>query len=128
MMSHFSRIKTQMKDKDLVLKTLGDLGFQYETGEDLKVRGFMGAGTPVDVRVKLQNSYDIGLRQTENGYEVVADWFGVKGITEKALTERLNQRYAYNATRSRLEEQGFDMVEEEVEETGQIRLVLRRMA
>ena len=127
-MSHFSRIKTQMKDKDLVLKTLSDLGFQYETGEGLNVRGFLGAGMPVDVRIKFQNSYDIGLRETEHGYEVVADWYGVKGITEKALTERLNQRYAYNATRSRLEEQGFDMVEEEVEETGQIRLVLRRMA
>ncbi len=38
------------------------------------------------------------------------------------------QRYAYHASRAKLEQQGFNMVEEKVEDTGQIRIVLRRMA
>ena len=41
-------------------------------------------------------------------------WFGEARYWERHVSE--------------LEEQGFDMVEEEVEETGQIRIVLRRMA
>jgi hypothetical protein len=41
-MSHFTRIKTQMKDKELVLKTLRDLGFTCEEAENLTVRGFAG--------------------------------------------------------------------------------------
>lgn len=127
-MSHFTRIKTQMKDKELVLKTLSDLGFQYEAGEGLSVRGFTNQRMTVDIKIPLTLSYDIGLRQTESGFELVADWFGVRGVNQQDLTQKLNQRYAYNATRARLEEQGFDLVEEEVEETGQIRLVLRRMA
>lgn len=127
-MSHFSRIKTQMKDKDLVLKTLSDLGFSYEDAEGLTVRGFLGEGMPVDIKIPLKGSYDVGLRKRETGYELVADWFGVRGLNQQDFTEKLNQRYAYHATRSRLEEQGFDLVEEAVEETGQIRLVLRRMA
>lgn len=127
-MSHFTSIKTKMKDKPLVLKSLQDLGLSYEEGDNLTVRGFAGQRMLVDIKINLQFSYDIGLRQHENGYELVADWFGVRGVNQEDLTQKLNQRYAYHATRTQMEAQGFDLVEEKVEETGQIRLVLRRMA
>lgn len=126
-MSHFSRIQTQMVDKDFVLKALKDLGFSFEEGEQ-QVMGFGGQKNQVDIRIPLKMSYDIGLRKKENSYEIVADWFGVRGINQKEFTQRLMQRYAYHATRAKLEQQGFNMVEEKVEETGQIRIVLRRMA
>lgn len=126
-MSHFSRINTKMDEKKYVLMALKDLGFNYEEGEQ-EVRGFGGQKTPVDIRVPLKFSYDLGLRKKGNTYEIVADWFGVRGINQKDFTQKLMQRYAYHATRDKLEQQGFDMVEEKVEETGQIRLVLRRMA
>jgi hypothetical protein len=126
-MSHFSRIQTQMADKDIVLKALSDLGFAYQEG-DQQVMGFGGQKTQVEIRIPLKNSYDLGLRKKGNSYEIVADWFGVRGINQKQFTDRLMQRYAYHATREKLEEQGFDMVEETVEETGQIRITLRRMA
>lgn len=126
-MSHFSRIHTQMREKDFVLKALKDLGFTAEEGQQ-EVRGFGGQKTPVDIRIPLKNSYDIGLRLKGNAYEIVGDWFGVRGVNQQELTNRLAQRYAYHATRAKLGQQGFDMVEEKVEETGQIRIVLRRMA
>ena len=126
-MSHFSRIATQMKEKDAVLKAIADLGFTYEEG-DQQVIGFGGQKTPVDIRIKIPHSYDVGLRRKGDSYELVADWFGVRGINQKDLTQRLTQRYAYHTTRAKLEQQGFNMVEEKVEETGQIRIVLRRMA
>ena len=127
-MSHFSRIRTKMVEKDLVMKALADLGFTVEEGESLQVRGFGGQQTAVDLKVPLKMSYDIGLRYREKSYEIVADWFGVRGVKQQEFTQRLNQRYAYHAARAKLESQGFDLVEEEVQETGQIRLVLRRMA
>jgi hypothetical protein len=126
-MSHFSRIETKMVEKDLVLKALKDLGFSYEEGEQ-QVMGFNGQKMPVEIRVPLKMSYDLGLRKKGNSYEIVADWFGVRGIKQKEFIERLMQRYAYHATRDKLQQQGFAMVEEQVEETGQIRIVLRRMA
>lgn len=126
-MSHFSRIQTQMVDKKFVLQALKDMGFEYEEGEQ-QVHGFGGQKHPVDIRVKLRMSYDVGLRKKGNSYEIVADWMGVRGINQQDFTNRLMQRYAYHATREKLEQQGFDMVEEEVEQTGQIRIVLRRMA
>lgn len=126
-MSHFSRINTKMEDKKYVLMALKDLGFTYELGDE-KVRGFSGQSIKVDIRIPLKLSYDIGLVKRGKTYEIVADWFGVRGINQKDFTQKLMQRYAYYATRDKLEEQGFAMVEEKVEETGQIRLVLRRMA
>lgn len=126
-MSHFSRINTKMDDKKYVLMALKDLGFTYEEGEQ-EVRGFAGQKTQVEIRVPLKLSYDLGLRKKGGTYEIVADWFGVRGINQEEFTQKLSQRYAYHATRDKLEQQGFDMVEEKVEETGQIRLVLRRMA
>ncbi len=92
------------------------------------MKAFGGQKTAVDIRIKLPMSYDIGLRKRGSSYEIVADWFGVRGISQKDFTQRLTQRYAYHAARAKLEQQGFDMVEEKVEETGQIRIVLRRMA
>lgn len=126
-MSHFSRIQTQMVDKKYILQALKDMGFSYQEG-DQQVSGFGGQKTAVDIRIPLKLSYDVGLRKKGSAYELVADWFGVKGIKQKDFTDRLMQRYAYHATRAKLEDQGFDMVEEEVAETGQIRIVLRRMA
>ncbi len=126
-MSHFSRIQTKLAEKDFTLMAIKDLGFTYEEGEQ-EVKAFGGQKTPVDIRIKLPLSYDIGLRRKGDTYEIVADWFGVRGINQKDFTEKLSQRYAYHAARAKLEEQGFNMIEEKVEETGQIRIVLRRMA
>jgi hypothetical protein len=126
-MSHFSRINTKMDEKKFVLMALQDLGFSFEEGEQ-QVRGFSGQAMQVDIRVPLKLSYDIGLRKNGKSYEIIADWFGVRGINQKDFSQKLMQRYAYHATREKLEDQGFAMVEEKVEETGQIRIVLRRMA
>ena len=126
-MSHFSRIQTQIIEKEFVLMAIKDLGFTFEEGEQ-EVKGFGGQKSPVDIRIKLPLSYDIGLRKKGSTYEIVADWFGVRGINQDDFTQKLMQRYAYHASRAKLEQQGFSMVEEKVEETGQIRIVLRRMA
>lgn len=126
-MSHFSRIQTQFKETKYLLQALKDLGFTYDEG-DQQVIGFGGQKTPVDIRVPLKLSYDIGFRKSGGKYEIVADWFGVRGINQKDFTQKLMQRYAYHATRDKMQQQGFDIVEEKVEDTGQIRIVLRRMA
>ena len=86
-----------------------------------------GEKTQVDIKIHMRLSYDIGLRSTPNGYEIVADWWGVRGVKRQELTDKLMQRYAYHATRAKLEEQGFSLVSEENQENGQIRLVLRRV-
>jgi hypothetical protein len=130
-LSHISRFQTQMMQKEYVLQALKDLGYNYEEGE-FKVSGFGSERAVAQIKISLRLSNDIGLRETPEGYQIIADWFGVHGINQKDFTQKLMQRYAYNATRATLEAQGFNLVEEEVTQAGkakeQIRLVLRRMA
>jgi len=127
-MSHFSRIKTQIVEKDLLFLALQDMGYEPEQGE-LDVRGFGGNKTPVEIKVKGKKlGYDIGFKRSENTYDVVADWWGVAGIKQKDFIDQLSQRYAYHAARVKLEAQGFTLVNEEVGQEGRIHLVLRRMA
>lgn len=127
-MSHFSRIKTQMVERDYLLKALQDLGYTCEEG-NVEIRGFGGQRTRVDIRIPTsRRGYDIGLRKTADTYEMVADWWGIRGIDRVRFLQQLTQRYAYQAARAKLEEQGFALVSEEVEEKGQIHLVLRRVA
>lgn len=125
-MSHFSRLKTQIIVKRYLLQALDDLGFRYDEGK-LQVGGFLGQKMEAEIVIRLPLSYDIGLRLSGGNYEVVADWAGVNGLTQKDFFEHLTQRYAYHAAKGQLEEQGFTLVEETVQNTGQIRLVLRRM-
>lgn len=126
-MSHISRIKTQMVEREFLLKAISDLGYAFEEGE-LEIGGFGTARAQVEIKIPLRLSGDIGFRNTPTGYEVVADWWGVRGVKREEFTNTLLQRYAYHATRARLEAQGFTLVEEATTETGQIRLVLRRAA
>ena len=125
-MSHITRIKTQIMEKEHLLRALTDLGYRYEEG-DLEIKSAGVEKTRVEIKVPVRMSYDIGFRSSPKGYEIVADWWGVRGVNQKDFTERLLQRYAYYATRAKLEAQGFALVEETNKE-GQIHLTLRRMA
>jgi len=125
-MSHISIIKTQMVDKPLVLQALTDLGLRFEQGK-FEIEGSSGKRTKINIKIISRYGNDIGLRKTKGSFEIVADWWGVLGTSEKDFTDRLNQRYAYLAVKSKLEEQGFSLASEE-RNSGKIHLVLRRVA
>ena len=125
-MSHFTRLKTTMVEKDYIVKALADLGYTCEVG-DLTVRGYGGSRTRVEIKVPTNNPrYDIGFRKSGKSYEMVADWYGIPDIKNVLLTQQLTQRYAYHATIAKLQEQRFSKVSEEVDENGRIHIMLRR--
>lgn len=124
-MSHISRIKTQIVEKEYLLQSLKDLGYLFEEGE-FYIGSLGGESIQAQIKVKLLLSPDIGLRKIGDAYEVVADWWSIRKVKKKEFIDHLTQRYAYHATRARLEAQGFYLANEEVGEKGEIRLVLRR--
>jgi hypothetical protein len=128
-MSHFTRIKTQMVEKQFLLQALKDLGYAYEEGE-VDVRGFAAARAKAEIKVRAGGllGREIGFRKAGESYEIVADWWGLGGPKREEFQQQVTQRYAYHAARAKLEAQGFNLITEEVEQDGQIRLVLRRMA
>jgi hypothetical protein len=125
-MSHFTTIKTKIVEKEYLKEALSELGHNYQE-ENVNIRGYQGIQTPVAIKIPTQNSgYDIGFRQSNNAYEIVADWWGIKDIKQDQFLQQVSQRYAYHAAKAKLEEQGFFLVSEEAQEGERIHLVLRR--
>lgn len=125
-MSHISKIKTRMVDKELILQALTDLGYKTEVGR-LKLEGLHNQSFDIDIKVISRYGNDIGLRLVDGVYEIVADWWGVMGTNKESFKKDLTQRYAYRVVTSKLEQQGFDLTSEENKD-GKIHLVLRRVS
>ena len=53
-MSHFTRLQTQMVEKEFLLQALKDLGCQPQVG-NVDIRGFGGKRTPVEIKIPTQN-------------------------------------------------------------------------
>lgn len=119
-MSQLTRIRTQMVEKEYLTKALEDLGHAWKEGS-VRVGLF---GPRVDVKIRRRN---IGFRKAGKTYEMVTGDWGFVGISRKKFLQQMTQRYAYHAARAKLEEQGFALAGEEVQEDGRIHLVLRRM-
>jgi hypothetical protein len=117
-----------MAEKEYLLKALTDLSLQYEEG-NVEIGGWGGQRRRVEVKVPTRNrGYDIGFSKSGDAYEMIADWWGIKDVNQRQLTQQLSQRYAYHAAKAKLEGQGFALVNEESQADGRIHMVLRRMA
>jgi hypothetical protein len=135
-MSHFTTLKTQITDVKALQAALADLGFptveSHETAQPLY--GYQGDARPQTAEVIVRRQYlgwlsnDLGFTRNSGGTfdAIISEYDRVKYSQE--WLDRLTQRYAYHATRAKLEEQGFTLASEEQTKDGQIHLVLRRLA
>ena len=110
-MSHFSTIKTKIKNKPELIEALQLL--QYDVQEDQELIN------PIDhqhekVKVDVSIGTDIGFRLNSNGeYELVADiqtWN--QPIPPERLIEKVTQQYARMTIHNTIKEQGFQVAEE----------------
>lgn len=129
-MSHFTTLKTQFVAAGPLQQALADVRAEFGFGEvrlHSAVQGWRGNTTTADLVVSTRHAgYDIGFRKEGDTFALVADWYGLADINQNALTARLAQRYGYHAVKEKLDQQGFSLVEEEVQQDKTIHLVLRR--
>lgn len=122
------KTKTAIFEKEYLLQALEDLNYSYKEGT-FEIRAG-GQRVPVEIKAAPKSLLGtiginrIGLRRAGGPYEIV----GVYDIGRGRFLQKLIQRYAYHTARAKLEEQGFDLVSEEVQEGERIHLVLRRVA
>ncbi len=125
-MSHFVKIRTIIRETELLQQALRDLGFSFREGEGLVVRGDARKTETAEIVVATGSSWDIGFRRTGEGYEIVADWYRIEQRTplrRKEFHEKVARRYAYHVVLAQAREQDL-VVEEETVEDGNIVLVL----
>jgi hypothetical protein len=125
-MSHFSNIKTQIRQVNLLTAALGDLGMTWKEGPQ-EVRGYQGQTRIADVVITQDNGYDVGFSHNGQEYELVTDLeFWQQNWSVDRFLSKITQRYAYHAVKHSAAQQGFQVAEEQNQADGSVRLVVQR--
>ena len=96
-MSHFSKIKTSLKDLTLLQKSLHDLGVNW-SNEVNTVNGYKDQKHFANLVIKQNNNYDIGFTWNGFEYQLVADLqFWQQPWSVELFINKVTQRYAYHS-------------------------------
>ena len=120
-MSHFTTINVQIKQGEVLLQVLKELGYQVE--QNTQVLGYMGYKTNAEYVIKQSNGYDLGFRKNGEGYELVADFWGAK-INQQEFINNISQKYAHKTLMETIQTEGFNVEEEEVLADGTVRVIV----
>jgi hypothetical protein len=127
-MSHFSTIKTELRDRQALFEALADLGHDPADGEQ-QVRGYRGQTVAAELAIRQPNGADIGFRRNpaSGSYELVTglDLWNQQVPVERFLSQ-LSQRYALRAILAATAEEGFQVSERSQQLDGTIELVVTR--
>ena len=127
-MSHFSTIKTKLKEAKPLIKALNQLG--YEINQEKKfVKGYKGQFTAVDISMDLPKNTKVGFKwdNSSNSYELVTDLDLWKfDLPVERFISKITQMYAYHTIISKTEQDGYQVVKETNKNDGSIELVLTK--
>jgi hypothetical protein len=125
-MSHFSQIKTQIRDLSSLQSALTDLAIDWKA-DSRPVRGYRGQTRQAALVIEQENGYDIGFSWSGQEYELVADLqYWQQPWSVEGFLNRVTQRYAYHTVVKETARQGFQVAEQKQQQDGSIRLVLQR--
>ena len=127
-MSHFSTVKTELRDRESLLAALRDLGQEPSSGEQ-PVRGYRGQTLTADLCCPQSEGGDIGFRwnSAEQRYELVTDldlW--KQSVPVERFLAQLTQRYALQSILRSSAEEGYQVAEQRQQADGSIELVVTR--
>ena len=127
-MSHFSTVKTELRQLEPLVKSLRELGYSPEQGER-PVRGYQGQTVSAEISVSMTSGGDLGFRWNEQSgaFELVTDldlW--KQKIPVERFLAQLTQRYALNTVLAATSLEGFEVAEQRETVDGAIELVVTR--
>jgi len=127
-MSHFSQVQTIIRDQVLLEESLRQLQFEFQSAEEVTIRGYQGNTECAQVVIDTGSRYDIGFQRQEDGSFVVsADWWGIEfntQIRKESFMQALNRTYAHLTVKQQVLEQGLIIEQEKVLPNGEIELVV----
>ena len=127
-MSHFSTIRTKLRNKPQLQEALEILQYDVKQDQELKVSGSHGIGHET-VEAELAIGTDVGFRMNPmtGEYELVADletWN--QPIPVERFIDKVNQQYARMTVYNTVKEMGFQVEEEWEMEDNTIELTVTR--
>jgi hypothetical protein len=125
-MSHFSQIKTQIRNLASLKDALTELGIDWKPGPRM-VRGYRGQTRSAEITIEQDNGYDLGFSWNGKEYEMVADLqYWQQPWSVDGFLRRVTQRYAYHTIMKETAQQGFQVTEQQENQDGSIRLLVQR--
>jgi hypothetical protein len=122
-MSHFTTIKTQIKDVEALRSAVNELGLQLLANTD--ARGYISNKTKGDYVIRLKGPYDVALNQQPDGtYGLTTDWWD--GHVEREVGTnfgRLLQLYGVHKTSMEARKKGYSVLRNS-QPNGSIKLIL----
>ena len=127
-MSHFSTIKTKLKNKPQLVEALELLQYEVKEDQELKVTGAHGRGhETVEAEVAIGNDIGFRLNPMSGNYELVADletWN--QPVPVERFIDKVNQQYARMTIYNTVKDLGFEVAEEWEMQDGSIELTVNR--
>ena len=127
-MSHFSRIKTKIKNKPELEEALLLLQYDVKVDQELKVTGAHGIKhETVTADLAIGNDVGFRLNSMTNEYELVADletWN--QPIPVERFLDKVNQQYARMTIHNQVKKMGFQVEEEWEMDDNSIELTVTR--
>ena len=128
-MSHFSTIKTKIKEKPQLLEALEILGHEVKEDQELVVGNVYHAKNHPIVQADVCIGTDIGFRWNdhEQVYELVTDlqtWS--QPVPPERFIEKVTQQYARMTIHNTIKEMGFQVEEEWEMDDNSIELTVTR--
>lgn len=122
-MSHFTTIKTQVRDVTALTAAVSELGL--ELIENAEARGYATNQMKGDYVIKLKGPYDVALNKNEDGsYGLTTDWWD--GHVAQEIGDgfgRLLQLYGVHKTISEARKRGH-LVQRKAQRDGSIKLMI----
>ena len=133
-MSHFTSVETKINDLVCLKRALKDLNIQFseanqEVSQYVQVKGYQGQTTEAVMSIHISKSYDIGVKVDDKGnVQFVSDWWGVettRGWSEEEFVKKVTKRYSYHKVMQEVENKGYTLESEEVQEDQTIQVRVR---
>jgi hypothetical protein len=127
-MSHFSRIKTSIREINLLKKSLNNLNLNWEEQEQL-IEGYKGETHKVNLVIHQNNNIDIGFEKTkDNNYQLVADLsFWDQPTSVEAFLDSLHKEYALTTVLEETKKQGFEKISQtNHNQTGEVVIIVEK--
>jgi hypothetical protein len=122
-MSHFTTIKTQIKDIEALRCALGEMGLALIP--DAEARGYYQSSTKGEFVIRLKGPYDIALnKQPDSSYGLTTDWWA--GHVEREIGKeygKLLQLYGVHKAILEAKKKGYTAVRK-TQPNGSIKLTL----
>jgi len=121
--SHFTTIKTQIKDVEALRSAVNELGLQLLANTE--ARGYISNKTKGDFVIRLKGPYDVALNQQPDGtFGLTTDWWD--GHVEKEVGSnfgRLLQLYGVHKATVEAKKKGYSVLRRH-QPNGSIKLIL----